>query len=194
MRITKILAAAFVIGAVFTLLAEFVAVAPGPPQSVPGWLFLWAYYLAPPMVYVATLIAVVAGIGMVVRERRRGTNWRATMRLVGLDMLGPVVFIVSVYAAPQVRLWGLGRVTSRLTPQAIAYLRSTRASPSELAPVLGVRGCTELERREDAGDEPALVAECNRGIGSDDELQLRLSARYSRRSVSRLGAWAYIWD
>jgi hypothetical protein len=194
MRNTKILPAAFVIAAGLTLLAELIAVAPGPPNSTPGWLMLWAYYLAPLLVFLGPVIVLVAGLGILLRERRRGTNWRSTMRLVGLHVLAPIVFILSYYAAPQVRLWGLGRVASRLTPQATAYLRSTRSGPSQIAPVLGVRGCTELEVREDDGDEPTLVAECNRGIGGDDELQLRLSATYPRRNVSRLGAWAYVWD
>ena len=194
MRKTEILAAAFVIGAATTLLAEFVAVSPGPPRSTPGWLFLWAYYIAPFVVLLAAATALVAGTVMLVGARRRGCDWRSTMRLVGLEVLGPIVFILSFYAAPQVRLWGLGRVANRLTPQAISYLRSTAATPSELAPDLGVRGCAGLEIRKDAGEELTLVAECSRGIGADDELQFRLSARYSSRRVSRLGAWAYFWD
>jgi hypothetical protein len=193
MRKTELLTAPFLVAAGLTLLAELIAVAPGPPNSIPDWLFLWAYYLAPFLLFLGAIIGLVAGIGMLIRARRRGTNWRSTMRLVGLEMLGPVVFILSFYAAPEVRLWGLRRVTSRLTPLAISYLRSTGANPSD-APVLDVRGCTGLEMRKDAGDEPTLVAECNRGIGADDELQLRLSARYPGRSVSRLGAWAYVWD
>jgi hypothetical protein len=193
MRNHELLTAPFLVAAGLTLLAELIAVAPGPPNSTPGWLFLWAYYLAPFLLFLGAIIGLVAAIVMMLRQRRRGTSWRSTMRLVGMEVLGPVVFTLSVYAAPEVRLWGLGRVTSRLTPQAISYLRSTGANPSN-APVLDVRGCSGLEIRKDAGDEPTLVAECNRGIGADDELQLRLSGRYTRRSVSRLGAWAYIWD
>jgi hypothetical protein len=193
MRNTELLTAPFLVAAGLTLLAELVAVAPGPPNSMPGWLILWAYYLAPFLLFLGAIIGLVVAIGMLLRQRRRGTNWRSTMRLVGMEVLGPVVFILSYFAAPEVRLWGLGRVTSRLTPQAISYLRSTSSNPSD-APVLDVRGCTELEMRKDAGDEPTLVAECNRGIGADDELQLRLSGRYPRRRMSRLGAWAYVWD
>jgi hypothetical protein len=182
-------------GALLALLAEVSATSIGAPNSMPSWLFLYAYYLSPLHALAVAVVATALVVGAAARSIPRPSGSSAVFpRAVFVWCAPAAALFVSVwYGAPALRMARLRHVTAPLTPAASAALTGIA---SGAIPKFQVRGCSELERKIDSDGIATLTAECSRGIGEWDALTFRMDGRYPQigATVQRLGAWAYVWD
>lgn len=180
--------------------AELVATSHGPPAALPPWISIVAYYVAPVAAVLLVGASLVAVPALFLSARERARN---SLLAWALDGRVPVVASALLlwasigYAAPEVRLYRLGRATAALAPDIQSYAAArANGDPMATPPTLGVRGCYPLLVEVDDDGTWALRTHCPRAFAEWDALVYHHGAalRPDDARARQLGAWEYRFD